>query len=132
MGLCLINFCSLNLSNWRSIRSGKVKDVENGGRTRAKNGIDGVEFLVMGFACLERVSEVRKRESQPVINQPNSKLESLLENPVGLVWWCYCTAAADLFPFLLVCSVSCFAVILVIVGEVINGIGEEIMAKARD
>jgi hypothetical protein len=44
VGLCLINFCSLNLSNWRSIRSGKVKDVENGGRTRAKNGIDGVEF----------------------------------------------------------------------------------------
>jgi hypothetical protein len=34
--------------------------------------------------------------------------------------------------FFLFVSVSCFAVILVSVGEVINGIGEEIMMKARD
>jgi hypothetical protein len=60
------------------------------------------------------------------LENPKSKSGSLLENPVGRVLLCYCTATVDLFPFFFVLLlVFCFAVILVIVvGEVINGIGD--------
>jgi hypothetical protein len=59
------------------------------------------------------------------LENPKSKSGSLLENPVGLGGVIVRRRQiCSLFFFFVLFLVFCFAVILVIVGEVINGIGD--------